>query len=268
MPVDPQLQTIDEAELLSTLEVIENIISSSNYNDALLCGDWNWDASRNTRFCRIIEDFLRKHELVSAWSKFDCSYTYQHNDTNSFSTIDHFFCTEHFLDNVAIAAPIHLPGDNLSNHSPIMIKLKLPEAGEKIESKPVITTKPNWKKADDEDIQDYQDTLHDKLQQLPLPGSISCSDVLCQDPDHSHDRDLHVIKVLEAIVDSSFECLPVVKSGGDKKQKTRLLPGGNNKVSVQLGIFFTGIPQGPLEISPGTIKKIQKRFQGHPASGF
>ena len=61
MPVDPQLQTIDEAELLSTLEVIENIISSSNYNDALLCGDWNWDASRNTRFCRIIEDFLRKH---------------------------------------------------------------------------------------------------------------------------------------------------------------------------------------------------------------
>merc|ERR1711923_69 len=29
-----------------------------------------------------------------------------------------------------------------------------------------------------------------------------------------------------------------------------------------LKFFFAGIPQGPLETSPGTIKKIQKRFQG------
>ena len=35
-----------------------------------------------------------------------------------------------------------------------------------------------------------------------------------------------------------------------------------------LKIFFAGIPQGPLETSPGTIKKIQKRFQGPPARGF
>ena len=32
--------------------------------------------------------------------------------------------------------------------------------------------------------------------------------------------------------------------------------------------FFAGIPQGPLETSPGTIKKFQKRFQGPPARGF
>ena len=67
---------------------------------------------------------------------------------NSFSTIDHFFCTEHFLERVVMGGPIHLP-DNLSNHDPIMIKLKLPEPGEKIICKPVITTKPSWKKADD-----------------------------------------------------------------------------------------------------------------------
>ena len=35
-----------------------------------------------------------------------------------------------------------------------------------------------------------------------------------------------------------------------------------------LKIFFAGIPQGPLETSPGTIEKIQKRFQGPPARGF
>ncbi len=35
-----------------------------------------------------------------------------------------------------------------------------------------------------------------------------------------------------------------------------------------LKIFFAGIPQGPLETSPGTIGIIQKRFQGPPARGF
>ena len=35
-----------------------------------------------------------------------------------------------------------------------------------------------------------------------------------------------------------------------------------------LKFFFAGIPQGPLETSPGTIKKFQKRFQGPPARGF
>ena len=35
-----------------------------------------------------------------------------------------------------------------------------------------------------------------------------------------------------------------------------------------LKIFFAGIPQGPLETSPGTIGITQKRFQGPPARGF
>ena len=43
---------------------------------------------------------------------------------------------------------------------------------------------------------------------------------------------------------------------------------GNNKVSGQLEKIFAGIPQEPLETSPGTIKIIQKRFQGPPARGF
>ena len=47
--------------------------------------------------------------------------------------------------------------------------------------------------------------------------------------------------------------------------RTRL---GNNKVSGQLEMFFTGIPQRPLETSPGTIRIVQKRFQGPTARGF
>ena len=39
-----------------------------------------------------------------------------------------------------------------------------------------------------------------------------------------------MIELLSTIIDTSFECLPTVKSGGDKKQKTRLLPGWNEHV--------------------------------------
>ena len=58
-----------------------------------------------------------------------------------------------------------------------------------------------------------------------------------------------------------------LKSVEDLRKISGLIEG-NNKVSVQLEIFFAGIPQGPLETSPGTIGIIQKRFQGPPARGF
>ena len=51
---------MDETELLSTLEDLEDIIENSTFDDALFAGDWNWDESRNTRFVRIVQEFMRR----------------------------------------------------------------------------------------------------------------------------------------------------------------------------------------------------------------
>ena len=149
MPTDPQTQTMDEEELLSTLDDLENIFETSTFDDVICGGDWNHDEGRNTRFTRIIDNFLAKNNLVSAWSKYLADFTYQHTDLKSFSTIDHFFTTERFLaENVVSAAPVHW-GDCRSNHEPIMMKIRIPKTvqREKIKLEPI--EKTCWKVAED-----------------------------------------------------------------------------------------------------------------------
>ena len=167
---------------------------------------------------------VTKRQRHQSWSKYLADFTYEHTDLRSFSTIDHFFTTERFLaENVLDAAPLHLH-DCRSNHSPIMIKIKIPENVHrgKCKSEPIIKT--SWKKADETDIEEYSDMLHSMLSVSPLPVSIACGDVLCQDESHSHDRDCHVVDLLEKITEASYECIPVIKIDQNKK-KLRQLPG-------------------------------------------
>ena len=208
MPTDPQTQQLDDTEILETLEAIENIFDNTDFHDVLLGGDFNYDKSRNSRFVRIMDNFLEKHGLVSIWTKFDVDFTFQHLNLTSFSTIDHFFVTENFLVNCVDAAPIHL-GDNRSNHSPIMIKIRLPDVLESRQREPVKKVcKVDWINADHYSILDYKDALHSKLSMLNLPDTLQCSDVLCSRHHHSLDRDSFLIDILLCMVETSFECLP------------------------------------------------------------
>ena len=61
MPTDPQTQSMDESEVISTLNEIEKIIQNNKFNDLLCAGDLNYDESRKTRFCRIVYELLQKN---------------------------------------------------------------------------------------------------------------------------------------------------------------------------------------------------------------
>ena len=230
MPTDPQTMQLNETELVDTLAEIEKIIEKTKFHDVICGGDYNYDQNRTSRFCSIINEFLEKHGLVSVWSKFPADFTYQHNNLISFSTIDHFFVTERFLDNCVDASPIHL-GDNRSNHSPIMLKVKLPDATIPQKPEKVIKRKPDWNNASDDDKDEYHDVLHEKLLDLPVPESLSCSNCLCKDPEHSKERDNFIIDNLNMVIESTFECLPVktIVTNGNKKKPTTL-PGWNEHV--------------------------------------
>ena len=105
------------------------------------------------------------------------------------------------------------------------LKLKdIPETiyKEKLKSVPVVKT--NWKKADENDIEEYAEMLDSLLSVSPPPASIVCQDVMCQDPSHSQERDLHVVEVLEKIVQASSACIPTVTIDANKK-KQKMLPG-------------------------------------------
>ena len=69
-------------------------------------------------------EFLERIGLFSVWEKFQIDFTHIHTDSRSTSIIDHFFVNERLLNLVTDAGPVHL-GDNLSRHSPIMMKIQI-----------------------------------------------------------------------------------------------------------------------------------------------
>lgn len=225
-PVDPQSQ-FDTTELLQTLSDIEVIIESNKFNEVLVGGDMNYDISRSSVFCKLVSDFISKFGLVSVWEKFPADFTHQHTNLTSFSTIDHWFVSEHFLVNCLDAAPVHL-GDNKSNHSPIMLKLNLPEVAQKETVQIDSIQKPQWNKAYEEDLNSYTNILHGKLETISVPAALHCQDVLCTSDQHSHDRDQYLVDVMEQVIETSHECIPVnkpLKQGG-----RQLLPGWKEHV--------------------------------------
>ena len=161
--------------------------------------------------------------------EFRADHSYRHTDLKSLSLIDHFFVSESFFDNCVDAAPLHL-GDNRSNHSPIMLKIKIPIITAKESISGLTIKRPNWKMAYSEDIDAYSYKLHEKLSQLTLPSSFGCLDVKCQNNVHSLERDSHVLDVLCKIVETSFECIPISECVSKNKKRVAKLYGWKENV--------------------------------------
>ena len=124
-PTDPQTLQYDDSELLGVLGEIEYILDNNEFDDCLIGGDLNFDSSRRSGFTNTVREFLTRLGLYSVWDKFPVDFMHLHTDFKSSSVIDHFLVNQRLLENIEDAGPVHL-GDNLSRHSPIMIRLALP----------------------------------------------------------------------------------------------------------------------------------------------
>ena len=124
-PTDPQTLQYDDSELLGVLGEIEYILDNNEFDDCLIGGDLNFDSSRRSGFTNTVREFLTRLGLYSVWDKFPVDFMHLHTDFKSASVIDHFLVNQRLLENIEDAGPVHL-GDNLSRHSPIMIRLALP----------------------------------------------------------------------------------------------------------------------------------------------
>ena len=176
-PTDPQILRFNDQELSKVLEDIENTLDKNVFDDCILGGDLNFDISRRSGFANTVRDFLSRLELFSVWDKFPADFTHLHTDGKNTSTIDHFFVNQRLLDLVQDAGPVHL-GDNPSRHSPIMMKIKIPELKTKISQ--VVTPpprKPAWYKAAQADKDHYTSLLDSRLRALTVPDSLQCQNV-------------------------------------------------------------------------------------------
>ena len=234
-PCDPQSADFDSTELCTLLKEIESIMDENRFDDVIIGADCNWDRSRTSEFSILMEDFVTKIGLKSVWEKFPVNFTHVHTDFVSTSTIDHFLVNERLLEYIEDAGALHL-GDNLSRHSPIMIKINLGNIPRKQAQNPAkVERKPAWYKAKPEDITQYTEILHDRLINLPLPPTFSCNNVHCANDHHREDRDDHCIELLCSMIESSHRAIPLSSGrrkpvGSPSKSVGQNIPGWKENV--------------------------------------
>ena len=208
LPNDPQTINFDDHELLQTLTEVENILDTADFDDVCWVGDLNWDMNRQSGFSRTMSRFTERLGLVSVWNKFPVGYTHMHTDFSSTSTLDHFLVNPRLLAVVVDAGAIHL-GDNLSRHSPIMMKLGIGNLPVREIKKLKPTRRPAWYKAEQEQIDNYTNELQDKLAFLTVAESLNCSNCHCDDHHHTQERDNLVLDVMTAMIETSHQTIPM-----------------------------------------------------------
>ena len=141
-------------------------MEKGGFDHVLWGGNFNYDPVRNTNFTQTGRMFLQCCGISTVWDKFPIDFTHTHTDYESTSVIDHFLCNEGLLPYVSDAGALHL-GDNLSRHSPIMLRLNVGQIANKVPAEPVPRPKrPACYKATKQQISDYTVLLSDKLDQL------------------------------------------------------------------------------------------------------
>ena len=231
-PTDSLAVVYNDQELIEVLAEIEKILDNNTYDDCIIGGDFNFDISRNSWFVNMIKQFLVKTNLISVWEKFDIDYTHVHTDMKSLSTIDHFFVNQRLLDSIQDAGPVHL-GDNLSRHSPIMIKICLPVIKDKVDSpRAPLNRRPAWYKATQADVDLYRTLLTEKLDQIHVPESIHCSDISCKNINHVEARDQFLLDTMSCLIETSYQCIPLNAKHGNRNAATaQPLPGWNESIA-------------------------------------
>ena len=226
-PTDPQTVDFDDTEVLEVLTEIEMIMDKTDFDDVILNGDLNWDIDRKTTFCNILSSFFEKIGLVSLWRHHHVDHTHVHTDNVSTATLDHFLVNERLLPLVEQCLVLHR-GDNMSRHSPILLKLQAGKIPAKQKESSWLPRKPAWYKASLVDIDNYKMDMQARLQSVRAPISLQCSDPHCSDPAHSKERDDHVLDLLCHVVESSHTMLPL--AGGRRavpRSTTSKSSGGN-----------------------------------------
>ena len=231
-PTDPQTIQYDDTELLEVLDEIEAILDNNDFDDCIIGGDLNFDNSRSSGFTSAVRSFLSRLGLYSVWEKFPVDFTHLHTDFKSSSVLDHFLVNQRLLENIVDAGPVHL-GDNLSRHSPIMMKLRLPAIPVRPPQPPASRPRrPAWYKATVEQKAQYTSILDSRLQELDVPvQSLECRDIHCECEAHTRERDEFVLDILCTMIETSYTCIPLSGSNRSKQSNYQPLPGWKEHIA-------------------------------------
>ena len=233
-PTDPQVLNFESEELEAVQAELEGILDRGGYDGCICSGDWNYDARRRSGFARSMAAFVDRVGLVSVWEKFPVDFTHIHTDHKSTSILDNFYVNEGLLQHIESAGPLHL-GDNTSNHSPIMLSLKVAEIPRRaVEEEVRRPRRLDWSSAEQEQIKNFKVNLGEQLAGLEVPQSLACTDVNCRIKEHTKDRDKFVLDLMCCWIEVGCTTIPLApapREGGKKGKVGRggRIPGWDDK---------------------------------------
>ena len=227
-PTDPQVANFNDFQLLKCIEDVKWFINSYPNHNIIFAGDLNLDLSRNTRFVNIMREFFLNCNLISVWSSFNVDFTFSNHQTRngrnilSTSCIDHFIIQPIILSQISHAQVIHL-GDNLSNHDPIFLSIKIDSgptvSSTVIDDANIFIPKPLWRKASDVHVNNYRHDLKSKLCNSVLTDGILCNDPTCSDSNHHKNVDAFCNHIISSIDSAVHNNIPLSKQNPSNSVK-------------------------------------------------
>ena len=262
-PTDSR-NNIDIQDIQDTIEAVDSVIKNNDFSRVIITGDINCNFLKNTAHVNYVNNFLDTNSFVKSWENFLVDFTHVHesNGITSTASLDHFFWSQSFHNEVKDAGVIHHI-DNKSDHEPIYCVIKM---SDQIETKTsqsensLPNPKPSWNKSSPEQKEGFKASLQTSLEKLQIPQNASnCSDSSCKEAHHSEDTDNFVVETLQAVEKAAEICIPVCNLPQGRKKKNT--PGWNSQVKPfreNAGFWFSVWKSAGRPINT-ELHKIMKR---------
>lgn len=116
--------------------------------------------------------------------------------------------------------------DNLSDHEPVILELKLNVDVLHVNDK-VHISRPSWVRANSGDINNYRISLSERLSSVHVPSeALLCTNLHCNNEEHFQDINLYSLEISKACIASAEDTIPYSRPPGTKGR----IPGWNERV--------------------------------------
>lgn len=195
------------------LEIRSTIENFPNVNNVIIGGDMNTDFGRTgSSYADILREFCDDNDLYRCSDDHRCTvdYTYSNEFTRVRSTIDHFIISKN-IESQLMSYVCKKDGDNLSDHDPVQLSLRVPTSISKSHSQFVFNSKrPAWHRATDRDKELYKGTLRDALSNVFFPReAIQCKQISCSE--HSDMIAQYHNQLIQACIIAGRQSIPSVR---------------------------------------------------------
>jgi hypothetical protein len=210
------------------LSIIDSIIESFADSHVIICGDFNVDFNRDRYHTDLLDDFCERLNMFPTLRHAKCSIDFTYNfDNNRYSILDHFLLSGILYDNALEDCFVDHTGDNLSDHEPIFLELRLELCFLQTVER-VCTPQLSWLKASSTDIQNYTASVDTLLQQIEIPvEAISCQNKMCCDDLHVSALNSFTDDIKNALLTAATSTIP---STADRQFANHRMPGWNEHV--------------------------------------